>query len=101
MRDNDNLNDRVPNLEKEVTRLQVKLDNLEINKRKSNNRSSKKGKQKIEIGVYDDSNNKDFNKEKVIKISPGGHWICIKTKNGTKEKAKHNIIVKNDDRSDT
>ena len=34
MRDNDNLNDRVPNLEKEVTRLQVKLDNLEINKRK-------------------------------------------------------------------
>ena len=60
MRDNDKLYNRVISLEKEVTRLQAKLDNLEIKERKSNNNSSKKGKQKIEIRVYIDSKKKTF-----------------------------------------
>ena len=71
----------------------------ELRKRQDNN-SSKKGKQKIEIGVYIDSENKPFYKGKVVKIYLGGHWIYIEAKDGTKKKAKHNIIVKNDDISD-
>ena len=88
MRDNDKLYDRVISLEKEVTRLQAKLDNLEIKERNSNNNSSKKGKQKIEIGVYIDSKKKPFYKGKVVEIWPGEYWIYIETKDGTKKKAR-------------
>ena len=59
-----------------------------------------KGKQNLEIELYVESKTKPFYIGKVVKISPEGRWVYIEIKDGTKKMTKHNIVIKNDDKSD-